>query len=219
MAHLAHLVRLQVVGRASHLRRSLTLKPNNRHRKCSANCSAVPLAQNRTIAPRPPRDPIDDEKPRFAGLFVCARVDSNHHGEKSPQGPQPCASTNSATGAGGASIARGRPRRGRPTSAALASVHSRRYSANTCSLEALIHPDREARRHGSDQAPAGDLRLHPQVLGQVRLSADRPRHRQGGRARLVLDGARASREPREDRPAAPRPLEAPRDRAARSGGG
>ena len=35
----------------------------------------------------------------------CARVDSNHHGEISPQGPQPCASTNSATGAGAPSIA------------------------------------------------------------------------------------------------------------------
>ena len=47
----------------------------------------------------------------------CARVDSNHHGEISPQGPQPCASTNSATGAEGASIAprrRGRPRPGAP---------------------------------------------------------------------------------------------------------
>lgn len=30
----------------------------------------------------------------------CARVDSNHHGPNGPQGPQPCASTNSATGAG-----------------------------------------------------------------------------------------------------------------------
>ncbi len=100
VAHLAHLVRLQVVGRTSHLRRSLTLKPNNRHTKCSANCSAVPLAQNRTIAPRPTRGRLNYEKPRFAGLFVCARVDSNHHGEQSPQGPQPCASTNSATGAG-----------------------------------------------------------------------------------------------------------------------
>ncbi len=38
----------------------------------------------------------------------CARVDSNHHGENSPQGPQPCASTNSATSAEQASIAPGR---------------------------------------------------------------------------------------------------------------
>ena len=29
----------------------------------------------------------------------CAREDSNLHGPYSPQGPQPCASTNSATGA------------------------------------------------------------------------------------------------------------------------
>src|SRR3984957_20130619 len=38
---------------------------------------------------------------------TCARVDSNHHGENSPQGPQPCASTNSATSAEWASIALG----------------------------------------------------------------------------------------------------------------
>jgi hypothetical protein len=50
---------------------------------------------------RPRRDTSGDEKPRCAGLFACARVDSNHHGEISPQGPQPCASTNSATGAEG----------------------------------------------------------------------------------------------------------------------
>jgi hypothetical protein len=68
VAHLAHLVRLHVIGRASHLRRSMTLKPNNRHTKCSANCSAVPLAQTRTIAPRPLRDRLNYEKPRFAGF-------------------------------------------------------------------------------------------------------------------------------------------------------
>jgi hypothetical protein len=70
---------------------------------------------------------------------------------------------------------------GPPPTAALASVHARRYSANTCSFQAPVHPNREPSRHGSDQAPAGDIRLHPQVLGQVRLSADGARHRQGGR--------------------------------------
>ena len=44
---------------------------------------------------------------------LCARVDSNHHGEISPQGPQPCASTNSATSAEGASIAPGSSPSGR----------------------------------------------------------------------------------------------------------
>ena len=57
---------------------------------------------------------------------------------------------------------------------------------------------------GSDQAPAGDLRLHQALLGAQRLSADRSRHRQGRRSCLVLDRARASCEPREDRPAATR---------------
>ena len=41
------------------------------------------------------------QKSRCAGLSQCAREDSNLHGPYSPQGPQPCASTNSATGAGG----------------------------------------------------------------------------------------------------------------------
>ncbi len=57
----------------------------------------------------------------------------------------------------------------RPSS--LASVHARRYSANTCSLQATVHPSGERSIHGPDQAPAGDLRLHRQVLGEVRLSA------------------------------------------------
>jgi hypothetical protein len=40
----------------------------------------------------------------FRGFLQCAREDSNLHGPFSPQGPQPCASTNSATGAWAASI-------------------------------------------------------------------------------------------------------------------
>jgi hypothetical protein len=45
------------------------------------------------------------ESPVFRGFRKCAREDSNLHGLISPQGPQPCASTNSATGAWAASIA------------------------------------------------------------------------------------------------------------------
>src|SRR4051794_486539 len=43
------------------------------------------------LEPRAHRDGILPamKKPRCAGLFACARVDSNHHGEISPQGPQP----------------------------------------------------------------------------------------------------------------------------------
>jgi hypothetical protein len=44
----------------------------------------------------------------LAGLFQCAREDSNLHGPYGPQGPQPCASTNSATGAGGGEYSPGR---------------------------------------------------------------------------------------------------------------
>ncbi len=39
------------------------------------------------------------ENPPGAGGFKCAREDLNLHGPYGPQGPQPCASTNSATGA------------------------------------------------------------------------------------------------------------------------
>src|SRR5215212_1361731 len=38
-------------------------------------------------------------KPRHCGASQCAREDSNLHGPYGPQGPQPCASTSSATGA------------------------------------------------------------------------------------------------------------------------
>jgi site-specific DNA recombinase len=89
---------------------------------------------------------------------------------------------------------------------------------NTCSSHSIVEPNRERSKHGSDQAPAGDIRLHTQVLGQVRLSADRARHRQSGRLGLVLDGARPPVEPREDRPAAARPDQAEGDRAVRSRG-
>src|SRR3954447_23248041 len=53
--------------------------------------------------------PVRTERPRatsqkretrsWSGLRECAQGDSNSHGGNPPQGPQPCASTNSATGA------------------------------------------------------------------------------------------------------------------------
>jgi site-specific DNA recombinase len=101
----------------------------------------------------------------------------------------------------------------------LASVHSRRYSANKCSFQSTVHPNRESCRHGSDQAPAGDLRLHSQVLGEVRVPADRARHRQSRGAGVVVDRACAPRQPREARPASSRSVQAARDRAARPRGG
>ena len=60
-----------------------------------------------------------EKAPTLRGFSPCAREDSNLHGPISPQGPQPCASTNSATGAWAASIALS-PCRPRPRSAALA---------------------------------------------------------------------------------------------------
>src|SRR5579884_2051068 len=49
----------------------------------------------------PTLPPGHKESPAERGFLKCAREDSNLHGPYSPQGPQPCASTNSATGAGG----------------------------------------------------------------------------------------------------------------------
>jgi hypothetical protein len=51
------------------------------------------LAGRTQDLPRPTR------KAPMKGAFSCAREDSNFHGPFGPQGPQPCASTNSATGA------------------------------------------------------------------------------------------------------------------------
>src|SRR5664280_2160315 len=88
------------------------------------------------VVPATPARPTPIERSdELLHVPECARMDSNHHGENSPQGPQPCASTNSATGAEWASIAPGRSgetRPGRPADRAvtpphLASVHSRRY--------------------------------------------------------------------------------------------
>src|SRR5215213_4042674 len=70
---------------------------------------------------------------------------------------------------------------------------------NTCSTETRVAKGDPG---GSDQAPAGDLRLHQAVLGQARVSADGAGHRQGRGARLLLDGARAPRQPGEAGPAA-----------------
>ena len=88
---------------------------------------------------------------------------------------------------------------------------------NICSVQRQSSK-RRSEPCGPDQASEGDLRLHRQVRREVRVSADRARDRQGRRPALVLDGARAPREPREDRAAAPRPDQAAGDRAARRQG-
>jgi hypothetical protein len=87
---------------------------------------------------RPWRELARERKsPAFAGLFPCAEEDSNLHGPFSPQGPQPCASTNSATGAGACGRAAGWL-----SIAALDSVDGSRYCANTCSFH---RPSKQAR--------------------------------------------------------------------------
>src|ERR1700731_4444411 len=83
-----------------------------------------------TIGPRNSTVVQSNKKAPQAGLSQCAREDSNLHGPYSPQGPQPCASTNSATGAGGRSIGR------------VDSVGGGRYLTNTCSSGSLPNPDR-----------------------------------------------------------------------------
>ena len=80
----------------------------------------------------------------------CARVDSNHHGEISPQGPQPCASTNSATSAEGPSIAAQR-RRQTARATAAGPVDTER---ETCGHESArpLETGRERGRRGPRDA-------------------------------------------------------------------
>src|SRR6185312_11243401 len=47
----------------------MTPKPNIRHAKCSADCSAVPLAQNRTIATRTTADRLERRKALVSRAF------------------------------------------------------------------------------------------------------------------------------------------------------
>src|SRR3954454_15141244 len=90
---------------------------------------------------------------------------------------------------------------GRVRCGALQSSDGPATVTNTCSLQ----PFRTTETGGPDgrvephQAPARDLRLHQAVLVEARLPAHRARHREGNRADLLVDRARASREPREAR--------------------
>src|SRR4029079_7446908 len=106
-----------------------------------------------------------------------------------------------------------RPRAGSEYSQRLIPSSAPATFPHTCSYVTTTTAPEPA--HGPDQAPAGDLRLHQALLGQVRLSADRARHRQGRRPRVVVDRPRPPRKPRAPRPPAARPDEAARDRAAR----
>src|SRR6185437_12362672 len=67
------------------------------------------------------------------------------------------------------------------------------------------------------EAPAGNLRFHQALLGPPWLPAHGPGHRKGDRPDLVLDRARASRQPREAGSSASRPHEAARDGDPREG--
>ena len=141
-------------------------------------------------------------------------MESNHHVPLGTQGPQPCASTSSATAARGATIldvwglrGRFRLRASGGGGTACEQVFER--------FDTRAELRRGARRGaGSDQEAEGDLRLHPPLRGQDRLPADGAGDRQSGRPALVLDRARAPRQPGEDRAAATRSLEAAGDRAA-----
>src|SRR6478609_8606733 len=64
----------------------------------------------RSVRGRPSHvGPETQKSPAEQGFSRCAEEDSNLHGGNPPQGPQPCASNNSATGARAApSIAPGR---------------------------------------------------------------------------------------------------------------
>ena len=156
----------------------------------------------------------------------CAREDSNLHGPFSPQGPQPCASTNSATGAEAASIARSRPPLAGPGWPVCACVRglspslARASLSNTCSTYG-ISPGQTSKELAVDLTKRQQeiFDFIKRYSASQRLSPDRARHRQGGRTGVVVDGPRALGEPRADRPAPPGPDKAPRDRVARPGGG
>ena len=128
-----------------------------------------------------------------------------------PQGPQPCASTNSATGAWRRPIIapRARHRPFRPTAAVL-------YEHMFGSGNRTGH-GREVLKWPSSTSPSASRRSSTssrRYSAEARLSAHRARHRQGDRAHVVVDRARAPRQPREGRAAAARPDQAAGDRAA-----
>ena len=133
-----------------------------------AKCSDVPVAHDPNSSAHRDGSARTQKKPRFTGLFQCARVDSNHHGERlhkalnlarlpiPPRAQRGASIASSATrGARAPGSARsgplsipigwarrlcGRRLRVRP---ALASVRGRRYCANTCSFHLSVQPARE----------------------------------------------------------------------------
>ena len=106
-----------------------------------------------------PGEPWQRESPAFAGLSSCAEEDSNLHPGIPGQGPQPCASTNSATGAGGTARAQ------RPLAVAEYS------SARGCGR--LSGGGRRGGARGTRRGRADDQR------GEHAARAER-RHRDGG---------------------------------------
>src|SRR6476646_6923336 len=88
-----------------------------------------------------------EKSPGMRGFSKCAREDSNLHGPYSPQGPQPCASTNSATGAWAAQYIRGGCHGGEParraagrggaSGAGLSPSRGRASLTNTCSTHGI----------------------------------------------------------------------------------
>src|SRR6478672_4100230 len=139
-------------------------------------------------------------------------MESNHHVPLGTQGPQPCASTSSATAARGATILDVWGFRG-----FWLRVSGRGGTvANKCSSDSIPEELRRGTRRGagSDQAAERDLRLHPSLCGKDGLSPNGAGDRQSRRPALVLDCACAPRQPGENRLAQTRSLEAAGDRAA-----
>ena len=86
------------------------------------------------------------------------------------------------------------------------------YSDGEHTFVLVNEPPRSPRAH---RPPTGDLELPRRVRRPPRLPADRARDRRAGRARVAVDRARPSREPRARRAAQARPDEAARARADR----
>ncbi len=162
-------------------------------------------------------------EPRRGGVPGCAEEDSNLHGPFSPLGPQPSASTNSAIGADGAPPRRGD---GEDSSGFVPGERCpRRLRRGVAfrpgaALRCRTHVRFRARVRGAMDLTKRQQEIFDFIKSYSAKYGYPPTVRDIGKRRrsdLVLDGARAPREPREARAAAARSVEAAGARVARPG--
>src|SRR4051812_47174037 len=174
-----------------------SIQPDRRHARCDLWAPVWGTGRRLASATRVPF-PETTKAPQGAGLSFMRR-----RGLEPPRGNPPTRPSTlrvyqfrhrRVTGANEHS------ERGRIATVTLIPSEGLATFTNTCSTETRLAKGDPG---GSDQAPAGNLRLHQAVLGQARVPADGARHRQGRGARIVLDGACAPGQPREARAASP----------------